>query len=79
MGITYTSIERICVDGKCHCDWRLTIHDCEEAHYLYYIYVVNIALSAVVSIMGKYLTELIQYNFFFSPGLSKDPNRLSQL
>ncbi|KAL1929235.1 hypothetical protein VTP01DRAFT_2294 [Rhizomucor pusillus] len=52
MDITYTGIERLCVNGKCHCDWRLTIHDCEEADYLYYIFVINIALSAVVSIMG---------------------------
>lgn len=72
MDITYTGIERLCVNGKCHCDWRLTIHDCEEADYLYYIYVINIALSAVVSIMGKILT-IDHFN------VSQDPKRLSQV
>ncbi|KAI9498120.1 hypothetical protein BDB00DRAFT_801223 [Zychaea mexicana] len=40
-------------DGVCHCDWRLTIYGCEESRPMYYIYVVNIALS------GPLLTHVI--------------------
>lgn len=41
-----------CVDGVCHCDWRLTIYDCAEANAMWYIYIVNIAFSAVVIAIG---------------------------
>ncbi|KAI8138694.1 hypothetical protein BJV82DRAFT_630197 [Fennellomyces sp. T-0311] len=39
-------------NGICHCDWRLTIYDCEEENAMYYIYIVNIALSGLVVAVG---------------------------
>lgn len=44
--------DRICVDGKCHCDWRVRIYDCEEEHAMYIIYIINAAFSALVTLMG---------------------------
>ncbi|KAI9315829.1 hypothetical protein BX666DRAFT_2122144 [Dichotomocladium elegans] len=41
-----------CVDAVCHCDWRLSIVNCEEATAMYFIYIVNIALSALVVAVG---------------------------
>ncbi|ORY92030.1 hypothetical protein BCR43DRAFT_497671 [Syncephalastrum racemosum] len=36
----------------CHCDWRLSVHGCEESHAMQIVYIVNIAYSALVAIGG---------------------------
>ncbi|KAI8096316.1 uncharacterized protein BX664DRAFT_291127 [Halteromyces radiatus] len=41
-----------CTNGVCHCDWRLTIYGCEEEKGAYMINMVNIGISAFVSIIG---------------------------
>ncbi|OAD76358.1 hypothetical protein PHYBLDRAFT_180641 [Phycomyces blakesleeanus NRRL 1555(-)] len=50
--VTDWTLERHCIDGVCHCDWRLTVQDCVESHALYVVHVINIALSGLVSILA---------------------------
>ncbi|KAI9498118.1 hypothetical protein BDB00DRAFT_801202 [Zychaea mexicana] len=38
---------RHCIDGVCHCDWRITLHECEESKAMWIVNVVNIAVSAL--------------------------------
>jgi hypothetical protein len=45
-------LERFCVDGVCHCDWRLTIVGCVESDALRIIHLVNIGLSAFAVVLG---------------------------
>ncbi|KAI8881062.1 hypothetical protein K501DRAFT_223763 [Backusella circina FSU 941] len=49
---TYRSLEYHCYDNVCHCDWRLTINDCVEAPAARIIYIINIAISGLVSLIG---------------------------
>ncbi|KAI9245211.1 hypothetical protein BDA99DRAFT_543723 [Phascolomyces articulosus] len=43
---------RHCNDQNvCHCDWRLTLTDCEESMAMYYINIVNIALCGLVVVV----------------------------
>ena len=52
------TLPRHCNDGGvCHCDWRLTIYDCEEANAMYYVYIINIALSGLVVAVGMYMRD----------------------
>lgn len=45
---------RICNDeGVCHCDWRLTLGDCEEDVPMRIIYIINAVLSGLGSAFGK--------------------------
>lgn len=46
-------LDRICVNGVCHCDWRLTLRDCVEAKAMTIVYGINIGLSALSIIVGK--------------------------
>lgn len=46
------TLERHCTDGVCHCDWRLTITNCEEATAMWYVNLINIILSGFVIILG---------------------------
>ncbi|KAI9023841.1 hypothetical protein CLU79DRAFT_748456 [Phycomyces nitens] len=48
-------LDRICIDNVCHCDWRITITNCEEERQLRIINIVCIALSAVASIIALIL------------------------
>ncbi|KAI9484572.1 hypothetical protein BDB00DRAFT_983982 [Zychaea mexicana] len=47
---------RICGDsGVCHCDWRLTITNCEEASALKIVYIINAVLSAVLAFTAAFI------------------------
>ncbi|KAI8341918.1 hypothetical protein BC941DRAFT_466819 [Chlamydoabsidia padenii] len=37
---------------QCHCDWRLTVYDCEETEAIRWIYINNAIASAVVGAIG---------------------------
>lgn len=54
------SLPRHC-DQKygCHCDWKLSVYDCEESHAMQIVYIVNIAFSALVAIGGIYSCVLV--------------------
>lgn len=44
---------RICDDfGKCHCDWRYTIYDCEETEIAKILYLITAVLSGVLSVVA---------------------------
>ncbi|KAG2220474.1 hypothetical protein INT45_011478 [Circinella minor] len=44
---------RHCDDQNiCHCDWRLTLVDCEESVAMYYINIINIILCSLAVIIG---------------------------
>lgn len=36
----------------CHCDWRVTIVECIENKAMFYIYIVNIVWSLLITITG---------------------------
>lgn len=47
---------RVCDDqGVCHCDWRLTLGNCEENEAMYIMYIINAVWSGLVSIIGNYI------------------------
>ncbi|KAI9245207.1 hypothetical protein BDA99DRAFT_528255 [Phascolomyces articulosus] len=41
-----------CFNGICHCDWRITLQDCEESTAMYYVNIINIIVSALCAILG---------------------------
>jgi hypothetical protein len=47
------SLEQHCYDNVCHCDWRLTLYGCVESQAVRIIYIFNIVISALVSVVGK--------------------------
>lgn len=47
------TLARICVNGVCHCDWRLTLQDCAESRPMTIIYGINVGLSGIAVITGK--------------------------
>ncbi|KAI8330080.1 hypothetical protein BC941DRAFT_187539 [Chlamydoabsidia padenii] len=49
------SLGRRCIGQNCHCDWRLTIYGCEEQTGAYIINMINIGMSALASLVGKFL------------------------
>lgn len=49
----FHSLSRVCVDGVCHCDWRLTIQDCVESEAMTIIHGINIGICGVAVITGK--------------------------
>ncbi|KAI7858373.1 hypothetical protein BDC45DRAFT_498206 [Circinella umbellata] len=59
-------------DGVCHCDWRLTIYGCEEANAMYYVYIINIALSGLVVAVG---IALLFHRIFIKGHRLWDSNR----
>ena len=53
MDVEQTEFLRICDDtGVCHCDWRLTIHGCEEESALKVIYIVDAIASGLLAATG---------------------------
>ncbi|GAA5803242.1 hypothetical protein HPULCUR_008719 [Helicostylum pulchrum] len=48
----FHSLSRVCVDGVCHCDWRLTIQDCVESEAMTIIHGINIGICGVAVITG---------------------------
>lgn len=57
------TLMRQCIDGICHCDFRLTVTNCVEGHSLFVMYLVFIGLSGLVILVGKTSPTL---PFFFS-------------
>ena len=50
---TLESLERYCSNGVCHCDWHLTIFNCEEESALRIINIVLIVISGLGMAIGK--------------------------
>lgn len=50
--LTTRTLTHHCVEQECHCDWRLSIYGCTEETAMYYVYIVNIALSGLVVAVG---------------------------
>jgi hypothetical protein len=50
---TLHALDRHCYDNVCHCDVRLSIHDCVESDIGRICNIINIALSALLSITGN--------------------------
>lgn len=51
--LSVRTLERHCLmDGTCHCDWRITLQGCVEQKAMTGVYIGNIAISAVVFIIG---------------------------
>lgn len=49
-----SSLWRSCdLQKQCHCDWRLTVYDCEESEAIRWIYINNAILSALVAVVGN--------------------------
>ena len=55
------TLDRHCYDGVCHCDWRLSIQNCEESLPMWYINIVNIVISGLAILLGK----VCSLSFFF--------------
>ncbi|CAO3634819.1 unnamed protein product [Cunninghamella echinulata] len=58
------TLMRQCVNGVCHCDFRLTITNCVEHQGLYIVYMAFIALSGLVIFIGIG----IEYDRYFRKG-----------
>ncbi|KAI9279011.1 hypothetical protein BDA99DRAFT_21352 [Phascolomyces articulosus] len=48
-------LDRHCFDGVCHCDWRISIYDCQESVAMWYVNAVNIAIAAISVIIGLFM------------------------
>ncbi|KAI8149705.1 hypothetical protein BJV82DRAFT_588980 [Fennellomyces sp. T-0311] len=46
------ALERICVDGICHCDWRITVYNCEESVAMVNANLGNIVISGFAAVFG---------------------------
>lgn len=52
------TLEYHCVEGGvCHCDWRLTLQNCAEGNAMKVVYILNIAISAFVFVIGTFVCE----------------------
>ncbi|KAI8098042.1 uncharacterized protein B0P05DRAFT_100803 [Gilbertella persicaria] len=47
------TLQKVCLDGVCHCDWRLTIEGCAETHAMTIVYGIHAALCAMNFIIGS--------------------------
>ena len=48
----HTFTHHCLADGTCHCDWRVTLQNCVEQKAMTGVYYGNIALSALVFVIG---------------------------
>ncbi|KAL0135879.1 hypothetical protein V8B55DRAFT_1369983 [Mucor lusitanicus] len=46
------TLARVCVDGVCHCDWRLTLQDCVEGKAMTIVHGINVGLSGITVVVG---------------------------
>lgn len=46
------TLKRICINGVCHCDWRLTLKNCEEHSPMVVIHSIHIGICAITVILG---------------------------
>ncbi|KAI9276443.1 hypothetical protein BY458DRAFT_505930 [Sporodiniella umbellata] len=56
--------------STCHCDWRVTLEGCVEKGIVFRMYIVNIALSAILLVIG---TVILFYRVPFKQGVFFDP------
>ncbi|OBZ85965.1 hypothetical protein A0J61_05998 [Choanephora cucurbitarum] len=49
------TLSRVCLDGVCHCDWRLTIRDCAESEAMTIVYGIHAGLSGMNFLIGSAL------------------------
>lgn len=54
----FESLARVCVDGVCHCDWRLTLQNCVESKAMTIIHGLNVGLSGVAIIVGMIILNI---------------------
>ncbi|KAI9498117.1 hypothetical protein BDB00DRAFT_499450 [Zychaea mexicana] len=50
--LTIRAFDRHCFGAVCHCDWRLTLQDCEETTAMWYINILNVAISGLGCLIG---------------------------
>ncbi|CEG65182.1 hypothetical protein RMATCC62417_02015 [Rhizopus microsporus] len=55
------TLERVCINGICHCDWRLTLQDCVEEKAMTIIHGINVGISGITVILG---TALLCHRLF---------------
>lgn len=48
----FHSLSRRCVNGICHCDWRLTLQDCAESRVMTIIHGINVGICGITVIIG---------------------------
>ncbi|KAI9360651.1 hypothetical protein BD770DRAFT_409092 [Pilaira anomala] len=68
------TLSRVCVDGICHCDWRLTLQDCVESKAMTIIHGINVGISGITVITGIGLLghrTIIKGHTFFDSNLAK--------
>ena len=46
------TLARVCVNGVCHCDWRLTLQDCVEGKAMTIVHGINVGLSGIAVVVG---------------------------
>lgn len=46
------TLARVCVNGVCHCDWRLTLQDCAESKAMTIVHGINVGLSGITVVIG---------------------------
>lgn len=49
------TLEKVCIDDICHCDWRLTLQGCVEQKAMTIVHGINIGISGVTVIIGSAL------------------------
>ncbi|KAG1447754.1 hypothetical protein G6F56_009159 [Rhizopus delemar] len=49
------TLEKICIDETCHCDWRLTLQGCVEKKAMTVIHGINVSISGITVIIGTAL------------------------
>jgi hypothetical protein len=60
----------VCEDNVCHCDWRISIVDCEEEYYAKAFYTVVGVTSGVLALMGTRTSTIIETFFLLRSLLS---------
>jgi hypothetical protein len=56
------TLARVCVNGVCHCDWRLTLQDCVEQKAMTIIHGINIGLCGIAVIICTSFFSIIKMN-----------------
>jgi hypothetical protein len=49
------TLERICVDDICHCDWRISLQGCVEQKAMTVVHGINVGISGITVIIGRIL------------------------
>jgi hypothetical protein len=51
------TLARLCIDGTCHCDWRLSLQGCVEKQAMTIIHGINIGLSGIAVIICMFYSK----------------------